>query len=61
MIYIYIMIMKYLTPEIEAFYKGLNNKSLARPTVSCGIFQDCDYNEDRPELFHQQNRKKTKE
>jgi len=55
------MIMKYLTPEIEAFYKGLNNKSLARPTVSCGIFQDCDYNEDRPELFHQQNRKKTKE
>lgn len=47
--------MKYLTPEIEAFYKGVNNKSLARTNVSCGIFQDCDYNEERPKLFQQKN------
>ncbi|WP_298532452.1 hypothetical protein [uncultured Algibacter sp.] len=46
--------MKYLTPEIAAFYKGINNKSLARTNISCGIFQDCDYNEERPKLYHQQ-------
>ena len=45
--------MKYLTPEIAAFYKGLNDKSLARTNVSCGIFQDCDYNEERPKLYSQ--------
>jgi hypothetical protein len=50
--------MKYLTPEIAAFYKNINNKSLARPTVSCGIFQDCDYSEERPKLYHQQTSKK---
>ncbi|WP_165605763.1 hypothetical protein [Flavivirga aquatica] len=44
--------MKFLTPEIAAFYKNINNKSLARSTVSCGIFQDCDYNEKRPKLYH---------
>ncbi|MFT6066112.1 MAG: hypothetical protein ACJAYY_002931 [Paraglaciecola sp.] len=44
--------MKYLTPEIAAFYKQTEiTKSLARPTVSCGIFQDCDYNEDRPKVY----------
>ena len=52
--------MKFLSPEIEAFYKGINNKSLARTNVSCGIFQDCDYNEERPELYHQQKIEKTK-
>lgn len=52
--------MKYLTPEIEAFYKGINNKSLARTNVSCGIFQDCDYNEERPKLYHQNKLEKTK-
>jgi len=46
--------MKYLTPEIEALtkqYGGLKSKSLARTNVSCGIFQDLDYNEERPELY----------
>lgn len=50
--------MKYLTPEIEALLKradaDTNNKSLARTNVSCGIFQDCDYNEERPKLYHQE-------
>lgn len=46
--------MKYLTPEIEALSKKVNTKSLVRPTTSCGIFQDCDYNEERPKLYHQQ-------
>lgn len=49
--------MKYLTPEIEALtkqYGGEKNKSLARTNVSCGIFQDLDYNEERPKLYHQQ-------
>ena len=49
--------MKFLTPEIEALLKkvdaDVNDKSLARTNVSCGIFQDCDYNEDRPKLYHQ--------
>lgn len=46
------LIMKYLTPEIAAFYKQTEiTKSLARQTVSCGIFQDCDYNEDRPKVY----------
>ena len=33
--------MKYLTPEIEALSKNFETKSLVRPNVSCGIFQDC--------------------
>ncbi len=46
--------MKYLTPEIEALSKNIRvDKSLARPNVSCGIFQDCDYTEERPKLYHQ--------
>ena len=52
--------MKYLTPEIASFYKGINNKSLARTNISCGIFQDCDYNEKRPKLYHQQQVEKPK-
>ena len=44
--------MRYLTPEIEAFYKKFEiSKSLALTNVSCGIFQDCDYNEERPQLY----------
>ncbi|MEL0455196.1 hypothetical protein WJN01_03065 [Flavobacteriaceae bacterium SZ-1-7] len=47
--------MKYLTPEIEALSKQFEiTKSLARTNVSCGIFQDCDYNEERPILYHEQ-------
>ena len=40
--------MKYLTPEIEALSKHVEGKSLVRRNTSCGIFQDCDYNEERP-------------
>ncbi|MDN3617913.1 MULTISPECIES: hypothetical protein [Polaribacter] len=44
--------MKYLSPEIEALSKKFEvTKSLARTNVSCGIFQECDYNEERPELY----------
>lgn len=45
--------MKFLTSEIEALSKHIETKSLARPAVSCGIFQDCDYTENRPKLYHQ--------
>jgi hypothetical protein len=49
--------MKFLTPEIEALSKvHVKGKSLARTNVSCGIFQDCDYNEDRPELYSKKNK-----
>lgn len=52
--------MKFLTPEIEALLKkadaNINSKSLARTNVSCGIFQDCDYREDRPSLYRQQKK-----
>ena len=50
--------MKYLTPDIAALSKRTNNKSLVRSTTSCGIFQDCDYNEERPKLYHQQKTEK---
>lgn len=36
--------MNYLSPEIAKHAKRMNkssNKSLAKPGVSCGIFQDC--------------------
>ena len=47
--------MKFLTPEIEALSKlFVEGKSLARSSTSCGIFQDCDYNEERPKLYLQQ-------
>lgn len=45
--------MKYLTPEIAALCHYTNSKSLARSNTSCGIFQDCDYTEKRPNLYHQ--------
>lgn len=48
--------MKYLSPEIEALSKQFEiTKSLARTNVSCGIFQDCDYTEERPKLFSKDN------
>tara|TARA_R110002050_G_scaffold293182_1_gene449419 strand:+ start:92103 stop:92258 length:156 start_codon:yes stop_codon:yes gene_type:complete len=50
--------MKYLTSEIEALSKNKNTKSLARSNVSCGIFQDCDYKEERPKLYHEQKKEK---
>jgi hypothetical protein len=45
--------MKFLTPNIEALSKNKKRKLLARTNVSCGIFQDCDYNETRPEIYQQ--------
>lgn len=33
--------MKYLTPDIGKLAKSYSKKSLAKPGVSCGIFQDC--------------------
>jgi len=50
--------MNYLTPEIEALSKELNNKSLIRPTISCGIFQDCEYNQENSNLDSQEVSKK---
>ena len=51
--------MKYLSPEIEAWSKDSNTKSLVRPGVSCGIFQDCNANEERP-IQNQHPKTKTK-
>ena len=53
--------MKYLTPEIEALSKNLPTKSLVRFNASCGIFQDCDYNEERNKLYHHNQIKKNKD
>ncbi|MGC6431811.1 MAG: hypothetical protein ACON5F_12275 [Jejuia sp.] len=40
--------MKFLTPEIEALSKPfVQGKSLAKPSTSCGIFQDCNPLEER--------------
>ena len=48
--------MKYLSPEIEALSKQFEvTKSLARTNVSCGIFQECDYNEERPKLYQKED------
>lgn len=48
--------MKYLSPEIEALSKQFEiTKSLAKPNISCGIFQDCDYNQKRPQLYQNIN------
>lgn len=43
--------MAYLTPEIEVFSNRSDDASLVRPTISCGIFQDCDCNEERPKPY----------
>lgn len=53
--------MKYLTPEIEALSQNKSTKSLARSNTSCGIFQDCDYTEERPKLYHQQKTENKKD
>ncbi len=48
--------MKYLSPEIEALYKpyhGPDTKSLVHYSVSCGIFQEIDYCEERPKIYRQ--------
>ncbi len=51
--------MKFLTPEIEALSKRyVEGKSLARINVSCGIFQDCDYNKKRLKTYFQQQMEK---
>lgn len=34
------MPMKFLTPDIEKLTKQQSTKSLAKPGISCGIFQD---------------------
>jgi hypothetical protein len=50
--------MKYLSPEIEALSKQFEiTKSLARTNVSCGIFQDCDYSEERPIIYQEKKKK----
>jgi len=33
--------MNYLSPEIAKHAKNASKKSLAKPGISCGIFQDC--------------------
>ncbi|WP_248724675.1 hypothetical protein [Seonamhaeicola sp. ML3] len=54
--------MKFLSPEIEAFYKRRNGttskKSLIRQSKSCGIFQDCYDHEKKPLSYHYQTAKK---
>lgn len=47
--------MKYLTPDIEALSKRTSEKSLVRPNTSCGIFQDCDYSENKTELYYKKS------
>lgn len=42
--------MSYLSPEIEAWFKKSKEKSLVKPGISCGIFQDCDANEEVPQI-----------
>ncbi|WP_199269641.1 hypothetical protein [Formosa sp. L2A11] len=49
--------MKYLSPEIAAWSKQENTKSLVKPGVSCGIFQDCNANETTPIPLHLQKLK----
>jgi len=50
--------MNYLNPEIEALSKNMPTKSLLRPTVSCGIFQDDETNENSKSLSETYNLKK---
>lgn len=53
--------MAYLTQEIEAFSNSSNGSSLVRTNISCGIFQDCDYNEERSKPYPQQTAENTKD
>lgn len=50
--------MIYLNPEIEALSKNMNTNSLLRPTISCGIFQDCETNESSKSLSETYNSKR---
>lgn len=51
--------MNYLSPEIARHAKYASKKSLAKPGVSCGIFQDCfDTDLKYSEKLLQYNRKK---
>lgn len=51
--------MKFLTPQIEALLKHhVKGKPLARTNISCGIFQDCDYNDERPRINFQKHAKR---
>ncbi|WP_169815714.1 hypothetical protein [Pseudotamlana agarivorans] len=45
--------MKYLTPEIAAFYEQASKKSLVQSNTSCGIFQACEYNNKDQEAYQQ--------
>ena len=48
--------MKYLSPEIELLSKKFGiTKSLTRTNISCGIFQECDYKEERPQLYNRKD------
>lgn len=51
--------MNFLSPEIEAWYKDRELTCLVRPTISCGIFQECDYTEERPVMFTNSNLSKS--
>ncbi|GGK31134.1 hypothetical protein GCM10007962_26930 [Yeosuana aromativorans] len=51
--------MKYLSAEIEAFSERTNVKSLVRPTISCGIFQDYEGNEPHLSIQAQKNTEQT--
>ena len=47
--------MKFLNPDIEALSKNyIEGKTLARPSTSCGIFQDCNPLEERPKLYQKE-------
>ena len=50
--------MSFLSPQIEALAKRKKEQSLVKKPDSCGIFQDCDYNEERPKLHHQEKKDK---
>lgn len=50
------LLMTYLSPEIEALEKHKDSRSLVRPTVSCGIFQD--YEDNAPKLNDRVNTEK---
>ncbi|WP_158651312.1 hypothetical protein [Pseudotamlana carrageenivorans] len=45
--------MKYLTPEIAAFYERESRKSLVQSNTSCGIFQTCEYDSKHQEAYQQ--------
>ncbi|WP_202903843.1 hypothetical protein [Neotamlana nanhaiensis] len=46
--------MKFLTPEIEALAKEDSKKSLVKPGVSCGIFQDTENKNGRQKYYYEE-------